>query len=230
MESDQGLRLSRRHMLAGSAVAAGAWVAPSVLTLDRVAAATGSCGVAPVRFDWSTIAPTTSMPASITATDGTVVSFALSGSTGLLLSNYNGRIRTGQRGGRSDYMALGMSGARNGNGVALTMSFSQPVQACFEVTDVDRANNSWEDSITFSASLAGANVPLSAADLVPQGASVVNVGANGAIGVASEGNSSSLANLMFTAPSDVDQVVMNYFDISNWTSTQVIGIHDLRWC
>ncbi len=227
---DEGLRVSRRHMLAGSAVAAGVWVAPSVLTLDRVAAATGSCGVAPLRFDWSTIAPTSSMPASITANDGTVVSFALSGSTGLLASGYTGNVRTGQRGARNDYMALGMSGARNGAGVTLTMSFSQPVQVCFEVLDVDRANNSWEDSLTFTASVGGTNVPISAVDLTPVGTSVINVGTNGAIGVASEPNSSAAANLVFNAPSEVDRVVMTYFDVSKWTAVQVIGIHDLRWC
>lgn len=230
MELDQGFRVSRRHMLAGSAVAAGTWVAPSVLTLDRVAAATGSCGVAPLRFDWSTIAPTATMPASITATDGTVVSFALSGSTGLLAGGYTGNVRTGSRGARTDYMALGMSGARNGNGVVLTMSFSQPVQACFEVLDVDRSNGSWEDSLTFSASIGGANVPLSTADLTPVGTSVANVGSNGAIGVSSEPNSSAAANLVFNAPSDIDRVVMTYFDVTTWTSVQVIGIHDLRWC
>ncbi len=230
MGLDQGFRVSRRHMLAGSAITAGTWIAPSVLTLDRVAAATGSCGVAPLRFDWSTIAPTTAMPASITANDGTVVSFALSGSTGLLAGGYTGNVRTGSRGARTDYMALGMSGARNGNGVVLTMSFSQPVQACFEVLDVDRANGSWEDSLTFSASIGGANVPLSVADLTPVGTSVANVGTNGAIGVSSEPNSSDAANLVFNAPSEIDRVVMSYFDVTKWTAVQVIGIHDLRWC
>ena len=230
MPADQEVRVSRRHVLAGSAVAAGTWAAPSVVTLDRVAAATGSCGAAPLRFDWSTIAPTSTMPASITANDGTVVSFALSGSTGLLAGGYAGNIRTGTRGARSDYMALGMRGARNGAGVTLTMSFSQPVQACFEVTDVDRAANSWEDSINFTASVGGVNVPVTAADLVPQGSSVVNVGANGVRGVASEPNSSPNANVLFSAPAEVDQISLAYFDDTRWRATQVIGIHDLRWC
>ncbi len=39
-----GSRLSRRHFGVGAAVAAGAWVAPSVIGLDRVAAATPSGG------------------------------------------------------------------------------------------------------------------------------------------------------------------------------------------
>jgi len=230
MESELGLPISRRHVLAGSAVAAGAWVAPSVLTLDRVGAATGSCGTAPVRFDWSTIAPTGTMPASITANDGTVVSFALSGSTFLLAGGYAGNVRTGTRGARADYMALGMSGARNGNGVTLTMTFSQPVQVCFEVLDVDRASRSWEDSLTFTASVGGTNVPINAVDLTPVGTSVTNVGSNGAVGITSEPNSSAAANLVFNAPAEVDRVVMNYFDSTRWTSVQVIGIHDLRWC
>jgi hypothetical protein len=230
MENGQDTSVSRRQVLAGSAVAVGVWAAPSILTLDRVAAAAGSCGAAPLRFDWSTIAPTATMPSSITADDGTVVSFALGGSTGLLATGYTGNVRTGRRGARRDYMALGLVGANNGAGVTLTMSFSQAVQACFEVTDVDRANGSWEDSISFTASNGGTNVAISGADLVPQGTSVVNVGANGAIGVASEGNNSSRANLLFTAPTNVDQVVMSYFDNTTWTSTQVIGIHDLRWC
>lgn len=230
MGLDEGLRISRRQVLAGSAVAAGVWVAPSVLTLDRVAAAAGSCGVAPLRFDWSTIAPTNSMPSSITANDGTVVRFALSGSTNLLENGYTGNIRTGTRGGRNDYMALGMSGARNGAGVTLTMTFSQPVQVCFEVLDVDRANNSWEDSLTFTASVGGSNVPIGSGDLTPVGSSVVNVGSNGAIGVASEPNSSDASNLIFSAPSEVDRVEMRYFDLTRWTAVQVIGIHDLRWC
>lgn len=230
MGQDQELRVSRRHVLAGSVIAAGTWAAPSVLTLDRVAAATGSCGAAPLRFDWSSIAPTTTMPASITANDGTVVSFSLTGSTGLLAGGYVGNVRTGTRGARTDYMALGMNGARNGAGVTLTMSFSQPVQACFEITDVDRARNSWEDSLTLTASVGGTNVPISPADLVPQGTSVANVGANGVRGVASEPNSSANANVLFTAPAEVDVVSMGYFDNTRWTSTQVIGIHDLLWC
>ena len=39
----------RRRLVAGGAVATAAlWAAPSVTTFDRVAAATGSCGIAPV--------------------------------------------------------------------------------------------------------------------------------------------------------------------------------------
>jgi hypothetical protein len=59
---------------------------------------------------------------------------------------------------------------------------------------------------------------------------VVNVGPNGVIGVASEPNSSPLANVVFTAPAEVDLISMAYFDNTRWTATQVIGIHDLRWC
>ena len=73
-----------------------------------------------IQVDWTSFAPTSTMPASVTANDGTVVSFALTGNTSLLQPGYVGNIRTGTRGALTDYMALGMRGARNGAGVTLT--------------------------------------------------------------------------------------------------------------
>ena len=229
--SDSSRTISRRRVLAaGSAVTAGAWVAPSVLALDRVSAATGSCGVAPLRFDWSSIAPTTALPPSITANDGTVVSFALTGDTNLLLAAFDGDVRTGTRGARTDYLGLGLTGATGGQGVTLTMTFSKPVQACFEMLDIDRAEGVWEDSVTVSASVGGANVPISAADFLPMGPSVAVVANDTIRGVGSEGNSSDLANVDFNSPAEVDEIQLDYYDLTGFTGGQVIGIHDLRWC
>ena len=54
--------------------------------------------------------------------------------------------------------------------------------------------------------------------------------ANGVRGVASEPNSSPNANVLFSAPAEIDQISLAYFDNTRWRATQVIGIHDLRWC
>jgi len=73
-------------------------------------------------------------------------------------------------------------------------------------------------------------VPITGADLQPQGGSVTIVGGNTALGVASEPNNSPLANVFFSAPQEVDQVVLGYLDQTSFGATQVIGIHDLFWC
>jgi len=170
------------------------------------------------------------MPGSITALDGTVVSFAMTGSTGLLHPNFQGNVRTGDRGALFDYMGIGLDGATNGAGVTLTMTFSNPVQACFMLTDIDRANGAWEDTVVVTASIGGSNVAINAGDLIPQGGSVINLPPNSLRGVASEPNASPLANVDFNAPSAVDTVAIQYFDVTTFTAVQVIGIHDLRWC
>ena len=229
-DDSRGSSLSRRRVLAGAASAAGVWATPSVLKFDRVAAATGSCGVAPVQVDWSNFAPTTTMPASVVANDGTVVSFALSGSTSLLAAGYAGNILAATRGALTDYLALGLQNARNGAGIRLDIRLSAPRQICFTMTDVDRASGAWEDSVAVRAWLGGANVPINVGDLILQGPSVINIPINTVRGVASEGNSSSLANVDFSAPQEVDRVQLRYYDATSWTNLQVIGIHDLRWC
>ncbi|MGI9606945.1 MAG: hypothetical protein ACR2P0_12470 [Acidimicrobiales bacterium] len=222
--------LTRRHVLVGAAGTAGAWVTPSVVKLDRVAAATGSCGLAVTRVDWTDFAPTTTMPASVTANDGTVVSLSLTGSTNLLQPGYVGNVRQGQRGGLNDYLALGMSGATNGAGVTLAMSFSRPVQVCFMLLDVDRWRPGWEDSITLRASVGGTAVSISRADIALQGNGVRYVGQNGLRGRRNARNSQSIANADFNAPRPVDRVEFDYFDRTSASSVQVVGVHDLRWC
>jgi len=56
------------------------------------------------------------------------------------------------------------------------------------------------------------------------------LGTNTVRGVYSVGSTSNAANVDVRYPAPVDQVVLTYSDVTNWTTTQFVGIHDLRWC
>ena len=220
----------RRVLTGGAAVAAGAWVAPSILTLDRVAAATGTCGAAPVQLDWSTYATNGAPPSSVTANDGTVVSLSASDPFNVAGGKHF-TVRTQQYGGVQGYLASEMIGGSNGEYVDIILSFSRPVQLCFTVLDVDRASNRWEDTVTLDGRLSGVPVTLTSADIVSGPANTV-IADNTIRGTLANLNpvSSADANATVTYPSPIDSLVVRHSDVTTWTAGQSVGIHDLLWC
>ncbi len=228
----------RRLLVGGAAAAAGTWVAPSVLTLDRVVAATGSCGPAPVQVDWSdhtTGGVFTPVPASLTANDGTTVTITTTDSGGANYAPYGFMVFAGTTGARVDSLILSMKDAKKPaeDFVEIEFSFSRPVQVCFEFLDVDRWPGAWEDRLTLDGRLggpAGTRIDVTAADVVtgPECALVAtNVVQATGTAVA---NTSSAGNAEVNYPAEIDYLKIHYDDPPGWKQVQFIGIHDLRWC
>jgi hypothetical protein len=221
----------RRRLLAGgSAVVAGAWVAPSVLTLDRVAAATGSCGAAPIQVDWSDYATNSAAPSSVTANDGTIVTLSSSDPFDVAGPRHF-TARTEPYGGVQGFLASEMVGGNNGEYVEITLAFSKPVQLCFILLDVDRRLNRWEDTVILNGTLSAVPVTLTSADIVTGPANTF-VADNTIRGILDSNTpvSSADANATITYPSEIDNLVVRHSDITSWTSGQIIGIFDLLWC
>lgn len=217
----------RRKVLAGGAIAAGAWVTPSVLGFDRVAAAEGSCGVAPVQVDWSAFTDT--FPTSVTANDGTVVTISVADPFGVGDPTFLGRVFNGDLSSRDDPLLMAMENATNGQFTEIEFSFSNPVQLCFELIDVDRGEGSWEDTMELIGSLGGAPVTVTAADVVTAATNTVS-GPNTILGTSPAAAAATTGNATVNYPSVIDNFVIRHRDDSTFPGFQYIGIHDLRWC
>ncbi len=214
----------------GSALAAATWIAPSVLTLDRVSAAVGSCGIPPVQVDWSDAAGT--IPNTITAADGTVVTITRADPFGVANAGFFGFVYTAAPlSGFTHPILMAMTNASNGDFTSLTFSFSQPVAPCFTMLDVDFGNggSSWEDTMIMTGTLAGTTVNLGAGDIATGPANTV-IGPNTVLGIGGSGQTSTAGNVTVTYPSDIDTLEIRHQDDSAFTDFQYIGIHDLRWC
>ena len=220
----------RQFVASGSAIAAGAWVAPSITGFDRVAAATGSCGTAPVQVDWSDYANDTTVPGSITANDGTVITITTADAWSVGHST-NFTVRNGTMGGLQDYLRTVMVGGNNGEYVQVRFNFSQPVQLCFTLLDVDRSSGNWEDTIVIRGRLSGTPVTLTPADMVTGPANTV-IGNNRIRGILNNNTPSTSpdGNADVNYPSPIDRLVVRHRDDTSWTGLQWIGIHDFRWC
>ena len=158
-------QFSRRKALAGSlAVGGTTWIAPSVLRLDRLAAAVGSCGVPPVRVDWTPLAGT--FPTSVTANDGTVVTIASSDPFGVSDPTFQGMVWTNTLNSLDNPLLMAMEDAINGQGTTIRFEFSRPVRACFSLVDVDASNGNWIDTVEVTGTNAGSPVNLGAADMI----------------------------------------------------------------
>jgi hypothetical protein len=217
----------RRKILAGGAAATALWVAPSVMTLDRVSAASGTCGTAPVQLDWSNQSNGTT-PGTIVAADGTEVTFTLV--TAKKPGSNNFKVRHITRGALNDMLYLEMSNGGDKDYIEIRIDFDTPVDLCFTLVDVDRREDGWEDTVEVLGTDGGTAVPLGSGDLFLYGTGVSYVGTNTVRGVYSVGSSSNAANVDVRFPAPVDSVVITYSDITKWTTGQFIGIHDLRWC
>lgn len=227
----------RRLLVGGAAAAAGTWVAPSVLTLDRVVAATGSCGPAPVQVDWTdhTSGTFTPVPSSITANDGTTVTITTIESSGANYPPYGFMVFNGTTGARADSLILSMENAKKPakDWVEVIFEFSRPVQVCFEFLDIDRWPNAWEDRLTLDGRIGGAGgtrIDIGAADVVTgPNCAVVATNTIQAVGTA-VGNGSAAGNADVSYPAEIDYLRIHYDDPPGWKEIQFIGIHDLRWC
>ena len=220
--------IDRRALLgAGASAAAGLWVAPSVLTLDRVAAATGTCGVKPVQVDMSAWTGL-NVPSAFTANDGTDVTMSISDPSGVQSSSWDMVVYNdngGNLNGLDNPAITGMTGASKGVGVSITFAFGTPRAVSFFLVEVDRSPGSWEDTVQVVGSLGGS--PIDPASMVT-GADVRQISANTVQGTAASNGASSNVEVDFQTA--VDTVTIRHYDSRNWTAFQWIGIHDLHWC
>ena len=111
----------------GAVVGAGAWVAPSILSYDRVAAAIGSCGTKPRQVDWTDFAGQT-IPGTVNAADGTTVTVTVLDPDNVQDTTWNFRAFNGTINGRDNPAITGMSGDSGTAGVTITLEFSTPIQ------------------------------------------------------------------------------------------------------
>lgn len=219
--------VSRRTMVtAGAAVGVGAWVAPSILTYDKAAAAIGSCGTKPRQVDFSDWAGNL-VPNNFTADDGVTVTMAIDNSDGVQDSFWRMRAFNGTINGRDNPAITGMSNANNGEGVIITFTFSTPVQPSFFLVDVDRGNGSWEDSVEVQGFLLGGS-GIDPDSLTTGGSAVSAINPRLVRGQSSSNSSNSEVEVDFQDA--VDTITIRHFDRRNWTGFQWIGIHDLHWC
>ncbi len=214
-------------LTSGAAVAATTWIAPSVLALDRVSAAVGSCGAPPVQIDWSNWAGT--FPNSVTAADGTVVTITRNDPFNVADAGLFGLVFNGTTSTLDNPIIMAMENANNGDYTTLTFSFSTPVAPCFTFLDVDFGNGSWEDTMLITETLGGTPVPLGTGDIATGSANTVS-GTNTLVGIGSAGNASTDGNATVTYPSDIDTIEIRHRDDSTFIGFQYIGIHDFRWC
>lgn len=221
---------TRRYLvLSGSALAATAWVAPSVIGIDRVAAAVGTCGAPQLQIDWSAYAGT--YPSSITANDGTTVSITVNDPFGVGDPGFLGLVFNGTTSTLDNPLIMAMDNATNGDYTELIFSFSQPVAPCFSMLDVDFGNFStgWEDTVVFNGTLGGTAVPLGVGDITTYPGNAF-AGTNTVVGTANVPNSSTDAQIDVSFPSAIDQLSIRHLDNSAFTGFQYVGIHDFSWC
>ena len=210
----------------GAVVGAGAWVAPSILSYDRVAAAVGSCGFKPVQVDWTDYSGQ-SISGNYTALDGTTVTVTVADPDGVQDGTWDFRVYNGTINGRDNPVITGMSNAFNGDGVTVTLQFSTPVEPSFFLVDVDRATNFWEDRVEVLGFLGGGGA-IDPDSLTLGGAAVQVISPNLVEGVSSSNSTNSEVEVDFQEL--VDTVQIRHFDHTTWNRFQWIGVHDLHWC
>ena len=215
--------------MSGSAIAASAWVAPSVLKIDRVAAAVGTCGTPPVQIDWTAHAGT--FPTSITANDGTAVSIATNDPFGVADPSFLGLAFNGTTGALDNPIIMAMDNATGGDYTEIIFRFSQPVAPCFSMLDVDFGNfaTGWQDTILFDGTLSGAAVPLGAGDIVTSSGNTF-VGPNEVVGTGNVANNSTNGQIDISYPAPINQLSIRHVDSSAFNGFQYVGIHDFSWC
>lgn len=225
---DPARPLSRRSLLQTGAVAsAGLWVAPSILSLDRAAAAVGSCGTPPRRVDFSRF--TGNLPASFTSDDGSVnITFTQDDPFGVQDPSWDGVIYPGLMNGLDNPVVNGMNGATGGDFVRLRFDFSEPVCPSFSLVDVDRSQgttNDFEDTVVVIGRNGGP--PVTAASFVLGGAQV-QVNARTIRGVSP--TSTASGNVLVTFEEPITRLEIRHRDDSTLNGFQWIGIHDFHWC
>ena len=166
-------------------------------------------------------------PTSTTATDGTVVTITKSDPDGVADPVLFGLVYAGSLNGRDNPLVMAMERARRGDGTSIRFNFSQPVQLCFNLVDVDASNRSWEDTIELIGTNGGAAVNLGAADFVT-GAANTYLTTNTVRGTSS--TNTATGNIEVNYPAPIDQLIIEHRDDSRGRDFQFIGIHDFFWC
>jgi hypothetical protein len=218
--------LSRRHLMAGGVAAAGLWSAPSVLSLDRVGAAVGSCGIKPRQVDFTRWLGAL-LPGAFTSDDGSVaITATTSDPWGVQDATWATRVYNGTLNSRDNPVITGMRNARRGRGITITFTFSLPVAPSFFLVDIDRAVGSWEDTVQVTGSIGG-GAPFAPTSMATGGANAF-LPPDTVRGTSS--TSTAAGNVEVDFSSLVDTITIAHSDVTNWTQFQWIGIHDLHWC
>lgn len=209
----------------GAAASASLWVAPSILSLDRVAAAAGSCLTKTRQVDFSRFAGS-QLPGSFLSDDNSVtVTFTMSDPFGVQASGYKGVAWNSTLNGRDNPVITAMSGANQGDYVDLVFAFSVPVAPTFHLVDVDRATWSWEDTVRVIGRNGGSVINPAAMNV---GGAQTQVSANTVRGTSS--TSSATGNVEVVFDQGITSLEIRHQDLSNWTAFQWIGVHDFYWC
>jgi hypothetical protein len=210
---------------AGAVASAGIWAAPSILSLDPVAAAAGSCLSPSRQVDFSRFAGS-ALPGSFLSDDGSVtITFSMVDPWGRQQAGYKGVAWNGVLNGLDNPVITAMQNARNGQYVDLIFNFSVPVCLSFSLVDIDRATNSWEDTVRVIGSNGGATVNPAAMNV---GGAQVQVNANTVRGTSSTSSATGNVGIVFDQP--ITRLEIRHQDNTSWTAFQWIGIHDFSWC
>lgn len=218
--------ISRRTMIrSGAAASAVIWAAPSIISLDSVAAATGSCLVAPRQVDFSRFAGG-ALPANFLSDDGSVsINFSVVDPWGVSQVGYTGVAWNSVLNGLDNPVITAMQNARSGRYVDLIFQFSTPVCPSFSLVDVDRSTFNWEDTVRVIGSNGGGTINPSAMTV---GGAQVQTNPNTVRGTSSTSSATGNVGIEFDQP--ITRLEIRHQDNSNWTAFQWIGIHDFHWC
>lgn len=219
--------MDRRGLVkTGAAAAAGLWVAPSVLTLDRAAAAIGSCGVKPRQVDFSRWSGSL-LPSNFTSDDSSVaITFAQFDPFGVQDSFWASRVFNGTINARDNPVITAMSNAANGDRVRLRFDFSTPVALSFHLVDIDRQDGSWEDTVIVRGRVGGG--PWMAPSSMVTGGAQTQISPNTVRGDYATTGPDGNVEVDFQTP--IDRLVIVHRDDSTFTGFQWIGVHDFHWC
>jgi hypothetical protein len=120
--------INRRRVFTGSAAAAALWSAPAITSMDRVAAAVGSCGLKPLQVDLSRWAGA-ALPGTFTSDDGSVtLTHTINDPSGVRNATYTGNVFNGTLNGRTYPVFHAMSGDSLGIYQSMTITFSTPAR------------------------------------------------------------------------------------------------------
>ncbi len=212
-------------LTAGAVASAGIWVAPAVLSLESVAAATGSCLSPSRQVDFSRFAGS-ALPATFLSDDNSVtINFSIVDPWNRQQAGYEGVAWNTTLNGLDNPVITAMENARRGNYVDLIFRFSTPVCPSFSLVDVDRSTFSWEDTVQITGTNGAGTINPSS---IAVGGAQVQVNANTVRGTSSTSSAAGNVGIEFDQP--ITELKIRHQDNSEWTAFQWIGIHDFYWC